>query len=106
MSQFGDLLRHYRVEAGLTQEDLADRSGVSVRTISDLERGLKQTPRPVTISLLAQALGLSDDENGDLRTATEIKSDVAPGEPLASTVPVPLTPFVGRVSEMQEVRAM
>jgi len=106
MSQFGDLLRHYRVEAGLTQEDLADHSGVSVRTISDLERGLKQTPRQVTISLLAQALGLSDDENGVLRTAAENKRDVDPGQPLASTVPAPLTPFVGRVREIQEVREM
>ncbi|WP_422341030.1 helix-turn-helix domain-containing protein, partial [Trebonia sp.] len=32
-------LRGQRIAAGLTQEDLAERSGVSVRTIADMERG-------------------------------------------------------------------
>ena len=28
-SRFGDVLRHYRLAAGLTQEELAERAGVS-----------------------------------------------------------------------------
>ena len=37
---FGNLLRRYRVAAGLTQEELAERAGVSTRGISDLEQFL------------------------------------------------------------------
>ncbi|MBV9279902.1 MAG: helix-turn-helix transcriptional regulator, partial [Chloroflexi bacterium] len=37
---FGDLLRRLRAAAGLSQEDLAERAGLGVRTISDLERGV------------------------------------------------------------------
>ena len=42
---FGDLLRRYRLEAGLTQEALAEGSALSARAISDLERGLRTAPR-------------------------------------------------------------
>jgi transcriptional regulator with XRE-family HTH domain len=38
---FGALLRRYREEAGLTQEALAERAGLSARGISDLERGIR-----------------------------------------------------------------
>jgi len=38
-------LRRYRVAAGLTQEELAARAGVSVRSIGDLERGAGHRPR-------------------------------------------------------------
>jgi ribosome-binding protein aMBF1 (putative translation factor) len=36
----GDQLRTHRRAAGLSQEELADRTGLSVRNISDLERGI------------------------------------------------------------------
>jgi transcriptional regulator with XRE-family HTH domain len=48
---FGRQLRRYRLAAGLSQEALAERAGLSWRTISDLERGVKQGPRgssPIT----------------------------------------------------------
>lgn len=54
----GVWLRQSRVAAGLTQESLAARSGVSVRTISDLERGVPVRPYPRSIRLLAEALAL------------------------------------------------
>ena len=38
---FGELLRHYRIAAGLTREELAERAGVSTRGNSDLERGVR-----------------------------------------------------------------
>lgn len=37
---FGNLLRRARRSAGLTQEALAERAGLSARAISDLERGV------------------------------------------------------------------
>ncbi len=42
---FGPLLRRYCAAAGLTQEELAARARLSVRAISDLERGLKRPRR-------------------------------------------------------------
>ena len=40
---FGDVLRRYRVAAGLTQEALAERAALSARGISDLERAARST---------------------------------------------------------------
>ena len=68
-SQFGDLLRHYRRDRSLTQEELAEQATVSVRAISDLERGLKHRPRKDTVQLLADALHLSDDERNSFQLA-------------------------------------
>lgn len=50
-----------RGERGLTQEELAERSGFSQQYISDLERG-KRNPTIVTIYELALALGVSHIE--------------------------------------------
>jgi transcriptional regulator with XRE-family HTH domain len=58
LSPFGDLLRHYRRVAGLTQAELAEQAGLSVRAVSDLERGAKSRPHKDTVRLLATALGL------------------------------------------------
>ena len=39
ITSFADLLRHLRTSAALSQEELAMLSGLSLRGISDLERG-------------------------------------------------------------------
>ena len=59
---FGALLGRARRAAGLTQEALAARAGVSARAISDLERGVKHVPRRDTVRLLVAALPLSPQE--------------------------------------------
>lgn len=58
----GAMLRRRRTEAMLTQEQVADRAGLSVRTIRDLERGRVHYPRPESLRLLAGVLGLAGDE--------------------------------------------
>ncbi len=65
-STFGAWLRRYRYAAGLTQEELAARAGLGVRTISNLERGVSKAPYQDTVRRLAEALGLSDGERADL----------------------------------------
>jgi tetratricopeptide (TPR) repeat protein/transcriptional regulator with XRE-family HTH domain len=55
---FAALLRQLRGEARLTQEELAEASGLSPRSISDLERGINRTARKESAVLLAEALGL------------------------------------------------
>jgi len=49
---FAQMLRRYRRAAGLTQEGLAERAGLSTRTVSDLERGEILAPRQDTLDLL------------------------------------------------------
>jgi tetratricopeptide (TPR) repeat protein/transcriptional regulator with XRE-family HTH domain len=60
---FKALLRRHRLAANLTQEALAERAALSVRTVSDLERGLKLAPRAETVHLLSQALVLPPEEH-------------------------------------------
>ena len=78
---FAALLRELRSRARLTQEELAEATGLSPRSISDLERGIATTPRRDTIRLLADALGLA----GRGRAQFEA---VARGRPVPA-VPVP-----------------
>ncbi|MFD8479248.1 helix-turn-helix domain-containing protein [Kitasatospora sp. NPDC059673] len=54
---FGQALRTLRQGARLTQQELAVKAGLGIRTLSDLERGTAG-PRPATAVLLSAALGL------------------------------------------------
>jgi len=56
---FAVLLRRLRMDAWLTQEELAEAAGLSPRSVSDLERGIHRTARKDTARLLADALGLA-----------------------------------------------
>jgi tetratricopeptide (TPR) repeat protein/transcriptional regulator with XRE-family HTH domain len=58
---FGTRLSAYRRSAGLTQQELASRSGLSTRAISNLEGGRARSPHPGTVRRLADALGLDSD---------------------------------------------
>src|SRR4051812_40431612 len=62
----GSVVRRLRLRAGLTQEELAERSGVSVRTIRGIETGSRRNPQLVSLVQLADALELSADERHDL----------------------------------------
>ena len=57
---FAGLLRRLRGEAKLTQEDLAEAAGLSLRAVSDLERGIHRTARKDTALQLAGALGMTE----------------------------------------------
>jgi len=61
---FGSLLRQLRREARLTQEELAEAAGLSVRAVAYLERGVVTTPQKETVRLLADALGLAGEAAG------------------------------------------
>src|SRR5215472_9633912 len=66
---FGDLLRRHREAAGLSQEALAARSGISADAIGLLERGQRRRPRADTIRKLAAALGLDMAEQATLEAS-------------------------------------
>ena len=105
-STFGELRRRYRTAAGLTQEELAERAGLSARGVSDLERRIRRMPHPETTRRLAEALGLGDGERTELVRA--VGRAGSPGSSVlvprpAPTPPMPLTSFVGRQAELAEV---
>jgi transcriptional regulator with XRE-family HTH domain len=56
---FAGLLRRLRAGARLTQEELAASAGVSLGSVSNLERGINRTAHKDTAVLLAGALGLT-----------------------------------------------
>jgi DNA-binding XRE family transcriptional regulator len=84
---FGQLLRSLRTKALLSQEQLAQRSGLGVRTIRDLEGGRVAYPRGKSVRLLAAALGLV----GAARQAFEETSRASMLAPVADQErPVPV----------------
>jgi predicted ATPase/DNA-binding XRE family transcriptional regulator len=101
---FADALRRFRQRSGLTQEELAAHTGLGVRTISDLERGISRTPRLDTVIRLADALHLSDEENATFLAAARHSRMRSPSptstpHPPLRPLPSPLTPLIGREHE-------
>lgn len=103
--QFGCLLRRFREAAVLSQEELAERAGLSARGISDLERGARSNPHLETVRLLAQGLNLNERERAELiaarnanrRAESHVNQSRRPG------VPVPVTSFIGREHEIETI---
>ncbi|QLQ38619.1 ATP-binding protein [Micromonospora robiginosa] len=109
-----DLLRGHRLAAGLTQAELAERAGVGVRTVRDLERGRATRPQRTTVDLLADALGLTDVGRREFvvtarptpsaaPASTPVEAVSDPGTPVALPQPVPL---LGRERDVAEVSAL
>ena len=86
--QYAELLRQLRAERGLTQEELASAAGISPRTISDLERGINQTPRRATAELLANALRLPEPRRDQFMTAARKRPGTTPAAGLRLRVGV------------------
>jgi predicted ATPase/DNA-binding XRE family transcriptional regulator len=105
-SSFGERLRRLREGAGLTQEELAARAGLTAKAVSALERGERRRPYPHTVRSLAEALGLSEDERAALAASVSDRSaeEDAPAVP-EPTIPVPHTPLLGRERELEEIRS-
>lgn len=110
---FGDRLRRLRRAAGLTQGELAERAGVSLRAISDLERGQRSHPWRDTVRLLADALDLAPADRAALEGAARgTGQPAAAGAPLPArsratarhNLPVEVTSFVGRERELADVK--
>ncbi|MFD9593849.1 helix-turn-helix transcriptional regulator, partial [Kitasatospora sp. NPDC059973] len=91
--QLGTLLRRLRGQAGLTQEQVAERSGVSVRTIRRLESGRSSDHRLGTVNLLADALDISAEDRRQLAsTLAEARGASAPAVPRPAPAPLEPTP--------------
>src|SRR6266581_5136899 len=108
-TSFSTLLKRYRQVAGLSQESLAARSGLSARAISDLERGINRTPRYDTLELLSSALSLSSQQHALLQAAARPEvaaAALAPPGPPSPGLPLPPTRLVGRSQERSRALAL
>jgi predicted ATPase/transcriptional regulator with XRE-family HTH domain len=104
---FGDRLQRFRQAAGLTQEELAERAGLSPNAISALERGERRHPYPNTIQALATALRLTEDQRAALRAAVPRRVEQAAPAPIRGPLlPIPPTPLIGRGADVAAASAL
>src|ERR1700722_2062100 len=97
----GTQLRAIRLERGLTLEQLAESSGVSVRGISDIERGVRDRPRRSTIDALCDALQLDAGTRRELGREQDRRArSEAPAE---ADQPHQVRDFVGRDAEFRTI---
>ncbi len=82
-------VRSRRVRLLLTQEQLAERAGVSVRTVRDLEAG-KSRPRASTLRLLQAVLGAEEGRVGE-----------RPSGSVPAQLPPDVHSFTGRTAELE-----
>lgn len=86
----GWLLRRYRLASGLSQEELAERAGLSVRAIANIERGQTSRPYRRSVQLLADGLRLPEPQREQLERASRaIADDTFPRGPAAGGIAVP-----------------
>jgi predicted ATPase/transcriptional regulator with XRE-family HTH domain len=122
---FGALLRQFRLDAGITQHELAERADLSVEAISTLERGARTRPHRETVILLGRALALSPEREALLGSAIGIahpsrqneRSEALSASLLRMVrtdteasprhnLPQQLTSFVGRQHEVHDIAAL
>ena len=116
---FAVVLRRLRESRSLTQEELAERAGLTAKAIGALERGERRRPYPHTVRSLADGLSLDDDERSTLVTAVPARpptsSPASPASPTSEAAapptpaktarlrlqahPTPLAPIIGREDE-------
>lgn len=111
-SPFGILLRRYRERAGLSQDELAERSGLTGQAIGMLERGDRLHPYPATVRQLADALELSEQNRTALLAAVPPRGETAAvseevrGTDELPNLPTSLTSLLGREDDAARVIAM
>lgn len=128
LAPFGLRLRAGRLAARISQEELAERSGVSLRTISNLERGRTLWPHRDTLQRLADALDLRDEARATFIGSADwrpgrMAGSAEPGDtsigtaaPARADTPVPLAVprqlpagtrhFAGRAEELRSLSAL
>lgn len=108
-SSFGRLLRRLRIAAGFSREALAERAGLSAKTVAALENGARGSPYRGTVLALTQAL--------DLRGKSRSSFAAAASRPYRArkmgrfstprhNLPAPISSFVGREDVIAEVGAL
>ncbi|GAA1632610.1 hypothetical protein GCM10009828_070600 [Actinoplanes couchii] len=96
-------MRAHRRRLGLSQEDLAERIGISTSTIGKVEAGRISQPRPATVRLLADAFGLTGAERDEFCGGAD---SPPPAPRVMSLLPPDVHPFAGRADELARLDAL
>ncbi len=98
----GVLIRTFRRAAGWSQEELAARAEIAVRTVGNLERGVLRSAHEETVRRIADALSLAPADrarlDAALRAGKSLPSTATDASPF--NVPAPLTPLIGRDADL------
>lgn len=115
MPTLSELLRTFRIRAGLTQAALAEKAGLSEQAISVLERGTRSRPRIDTVRSLTAALALTPGEAGQFLSVARGKggrsggprrpepSTIADGSVVPWQLPPAAPDFTGRAAQLDAV---
>ena len=120
---FGHVLRRLRQAQGWTQEELAERAGMTSHGISALERGLRSRPYPHTVRSLEGALSLGPADRALLRAAVPSRTPPVRVQTPAQAgsghengahrgglgidgLPTELTPLIGREADVKAVLSL
>jgi tetratricopeptide (TPR) repeat protein/transcriptional regulator with XRE-family HTH domain len=105
---FGEVVRAHRRWLCLSQEDLADKTGINVRSIGKIESGRTAVPRPVTVRLLADAFGLAGaDREQFCRAAVSEPTDPPTGRtPVPAQLPADAAGFAGRGDQLRQLTTL
>ncbi|MFJ3903963.1 helix-turn-helix domain-containing protein [Streptomyces sp. NPDC090025] len=105
---FAEVLRGHRRAARLTLEQLAEASGVSARSLSDMERGQSKGPQQRTVAALTDALALDEETRKQfVELAREGRLRDHRKHPVAlCELPGPVSDFTGRAREIDWVNEL
>lgn len=100
---FGEMLRAYRLRAGLSQELLAERAQISAEAVSSLERGTRRSPYRSTVALLANALDLGAKDREAFEAARRTVRRQPARNDVTAQLPTERTSFVGREGDIANI---
>lgn len=96
-------MRAFRLRAGLTQRAVAERAGISVAGLRDIEQGRVVAPRGTTLRTLAEVLDLGADELADLLRWGRMGASVGGDISVAVLGPL-IVEVAGKVASLQSDR--
>jgi tetratricopeptide (TPR) repeat protein len=97
------MVRAHRRRLGMSQEDVAGRSGLSVRGLRKIESGLIGRPRPATVRLLADVFGLAGPDRERFCNAALAAVGDAAGTTVPARLPADVAGFSGRAGHLRQL---
>lgn len=88
MESFGEQLRNYREQLGMSQQTLAERTGVSPSQLSRIQSGQKKPPPAETVLRMIEVLRLTGDEAADLLEAAGYSPQLLESSTMVGTLPL------------------
>lgn len=108
-AELARLLKRFRMQAGLSQQMLADRALISAQAVSALERGSRKVPYRYTLDRIAEALALSEEDRAELERSVRRARGLRIEESVAApshNLPRQVSPIFGRADVVKELAGL